>query len=321
MRKTTILLVALGFLVQPQAAFSQGMFETGGIDSMAVGLGAGLGASIGKGMLVNKTYQAGVNAEMSAAQILQLQTRAIEQYMKLGCDFQAKKQWQNAEKSFRYVLQVSTIRDGYGSPKSSPALQHLAQVSAAQGNLLDAIGFQERVVNLAKNQKLPEPASVISAQIGLCNYYLQKQDYHSAEPVIEESYELAQKSSSLPLEKRRVVARTYGNLLRKIGKKEKAEQVDPSPIATNPTTLAPSPPPSSIPPTAPVSTAPATSTTSPATSAALSSPLSTTTATSIASPSSPGLTAVNASSAQPQSKSSNSTDLPSQSASPPKDGQ
>jgi tetratricopeptide (TPR) repeat protein len=237
MRLSTLVAITISYFIYPQMVFSQSIFEAGGVDSMSVGLGAGLGASLGKGMLVNKTYQAGVDAEMSAAQILQLRTRAIEQYMKVGCDYQAKKQWQNAEKSFRYVLQVSTLRDGAGSPKALPPLQHLAQVSAAQGNLLDAINFQERVVGLAKNQKFAEPGAIISAEIGLSNYYLQKHDYQSAEPVLEESYELAQKNPSLPQEKRRVVTRTYANLLRKLGKNEKAEQIEPSPSTSTSVTV------------------------------------------------------------------------------------
>jgi tetratricopeptide (TPR) repeat protein len=246
MKRSALLAFAIGYCILPQAVQAQSIFEAGGVDSMAVGLGAGLGASLSKGMLVNKTYQAGVNAELSAAQILQLQTHAIDQYMKLGCEYQAKKQWQNAEKSFRYVLQVSTLRDGPGSVKASPSLQHLAQVSAAQGNLFDAIGFQERVVGLAKNQRIPEPGSIISAQVALSNYYLQKQDYQHAEPVLQESYDLAQRSPALPQAKREVLTKTYARLLRKIGKGERAEQIDPSPIASTSSTALP-PLPSSMP--------------------------------------------------------------------------
>jgi tetratricopeptide (TPR) repeat protein len=231
--KATVACLIIGTtsVINPLPSFSQSIFEAGGVDSMAVGLGAGLGASIGKGMLVNQTYRAGVNAQLSAAQALQLQTKAIERYMKLGCEYQAKKNWQDAEKSFRYVLQVSAMRDGPGSPKATSPLQHLAQVSAAQGNLFDAINFQSRVVSLAKNQPFVEPGTIIAAQMGLCNYYLQKQDYRGAEPVLEESYELTQRSPTLPANKKVVVAKAYGNILRKLGKIQKAEEVDPSPVA------------------------------------------------------------------------------------------
>ena len=226
--KNTLLatLSLLSLLSQPVLA--QGIFESGGVDASAVGLGAGLAASLGRGQLVRQTYQSAVDAQMTAAQVLQLQSKAIDQYMKLGCKYQAAKQWQNAEKSFRYVLQVSSLRDGPGSPKMVPTLQHLVGVSQAQGNLYDAIGFQERVVGFAKNSKVPDPVSVISSEIALSNLYLQKQDYQSAEPVIRESYELSKITPSQTDQKRIVVIRTYAEVLRHLKKDAEAEKLEAS---------------------------------------------------------------------------------------------
>jgi tetratricopeptide (TPR) repeat protein len=225
MRKTGLFLLAFVPLFLPTPAISQAIFESGSIDSMSVGLGAGLAASLGGGKVVGRTYQSAVDAQMSAAQALSLQTKAIEQYMALGCQYQTKKQWQNAEKSFRYVLQVSALRDGPGSPKMVPTLQHLVGVSTAQGNLYDAIGFQTRVLGFAKNAKISDPASVLNAEIALSNLYLQQQDYHSAEPLIKESYEKSQ-SAEFPLEKRKVIVRTYAEVLRKLKKDEEALKLE-----------------------------------------------------------------------------------------------
>jgi hypothetical protein len=55
MRLSTLVAIAITYFIYPQMVSSQSIFEAGGVDSMSVGLGAGLGASIGKGMLVNNS--------------------------------------------------------------------------------------------------------------------------------------------------------------------------------------------------------------------------------------------------------------------------
>ncbi len=224
MKKLHLCLVALPLLLT-RPALAQGIFESGSVDAMSVGLGAGLAASLGRGALVRNTYQSAADAQMSAAEALQVRTKAIEQYMKLGCQYQAKKQWQNAEKSFRYVLQVSALRDGPGSPKMVPTLQHLVGVSHAQGNIYDAVGFQERIVGFAKNQKIPDPVSVISAEITLSNLYLEQKNYLKAEPILQESYGLSQKLPPEADAKRQVVIRTYAEVLRRLKKDELANSI------------------------------------------------------------------------------------------------
>ena len=226
MRKINLLVVAALAITVSHPVLAQSIFEAGSVDAMSVGLGAGLAASLGRGAVVGRTYQSAADAQMSAAQALQLQSRAIEQYIKLGCQFQAKKEWQNAEKSFRYVLKVSALRDGPGSPKMVPTLQHLVGVSQAQGNLYDAIGFQERIVNFAKYQKVPDPASVVNSEIALSNLYLQKEDYRGAESVLRESYDLSQSSKAISDEKRSVTTHAYAQLLRKLKKDELANHIE-----------------------------------------------------------------------------------------------
>ncbi|HEY9756390.1 MAG TPA: hypothetical protein V6C97_14585 [Oculatellaceae cyanobacterium] len=227
MKISRLLLPAATLLLVSPPVLAQGFLESANMDAMSVGLGAGLAASLGRGALVGRTYQTAADAQMSAAQALQVQTKAIQQYMKLGCQYEAKKQWQNAEKSFRYVMQVSTMRDGVGSPKMVPTLQHLVHVSEAQGNIFDAIGFQQRVLQFAKNEKIPDPITVISEEIRLSNLYLSQQDYQHAEAQAEDSYVRAKAANTtLPKEKRLVVLKTYAELLRKMKKDAQAAGIE-----------------------------------------------------------------------------------------------
>lgn len=222
-----LLLAATALLLVSPPVLAQGFLESANMDAMSVGLGAGLAASLGRGALVGRTYQTAADAQMSAAQALQVQTKAIQQYMKLGCQYEAKKQWQNAEKSFRYVMQVSMMRDGVGSPKMVPTLQHLVHVSEAQGNIFDAIGFQQRVLQFAKNEKIPDPITVISEEIRLSNLYLSQQDYQHAEAQAEDSYIRAKAANTtLPKERRLLVLKTYAQLLRKMKKDAQAAGIE-----------------------------------------------------------------------------------------------
>ncbi|HEY9683102.1 MAG TPA: hypothetical protein V6C86_16105 [Oculatellaceae cyanobacterium] len=222
-----LLLAATALLLVSPPVLAQGFLESANMDAMSVGLGAGLAASLGRGALVGRTYQTAADAQMSAAQALQVQTKAIQQYMKLGCQYEAKKQWQNAEKSFRYVMQVSMMRDGVGSPKMVPTLQHLVHVSEAQGNIFDAIGFQQRVLQFAKNEKIPDPITVISEEIRLSNLYLSQQDYQHAEAQAEDSYIRAKAANTtLPKEERLLVLKTYAQLLRKMKKDAQAAGIE-----------------------------------------------------------------------------------------------
>jgi len=163
--------------------FAQGMIDAGGAQSAAIGLGAGLSASAGHGRVVTRSYQSALEAQ----QAVMAQTKAIEQYMKLGCQFESKKQWDNAEKSYQYVLKVVALRDGPGSSKAVPALQHLVTVNEQLNNLKEAIGFQERVVAFAKRASVPDCEATLTAQLRLSDLLVQKADFEKAAPVLAES--------------------------------------------------------------------------------------------------------------------------------------
>ncbi|HEY9682925.1 MAG TPA: tetratricopeptide repeat protein [Oculatellaceae cyanobacterium] len=187
---------------------------------------------------VTRTYQQGINPDLSPAQALYQQNRAIQTYSNLGYQFEAKKQWENAEKAFKYVLKVSVLRDGVGSPKMIPILQHLAVVASEQKHYPEAIGFQDRVVSFAKNSG--DATAQVMAQVSLAKLYFFNQDMDNAESTMREAYVLTQQLPSLPDDKKKVVTRTFGKILRAENKDAEAVQVDPDPndseVSTKPET-------------------------------------------------------------------------------------
>jgi DNA-binding SARP family transcriptional activator len=205
-----------------QTAFAQGMFESAGVNASAAGLGAGAAASAGHGRVVRRTYETMLEAEKAT----EAQTKVIEQYMKVGTQYEAKKQWENAEKTYKYVLQITAQRDGPGSAASVPTLRHLVVVSKEQNNLDDAIGYQSTLVDFARVARVPEPAAVINAEISLSNLYLQKDDYHSAAAVLRDSYTLSTNSPSLPPAKRKVALAAYAKVLRQMHKDAEADAIE-----------------------------------------------------------------------------------------------
>jgi len=175
--------------------------------------------------MVTRTYRQAENPDLTPEQALAQQNRAIQQYTSMGYQFEAKKQWENAEKSLKYVLKVSALRDGVGSPKMVPILQHLAIVTSEQEHLEESIGFQERVLAFAKNQSDPIP--IINASVALANLYLRQQNFDKAESTIEEVYSLSQETKSLPAERKLAVAHVLGTVLRKQQRDAEAMKIDP----------------------------------------------------------------------------------------------
>src|SRR5271156_3175871 len=151
-RSLALVLVLTPYLVP--AAYSQAIFESGGTNAMAAGLGAGAAENAGKGKFLQGAYRSAAEAQQAAI----AEATAIKGYMKQGCEFEAKKEWAEAEKCFRYCLQISSMYDGPGSPKMIPTLQHLVTAKVGQNELNDAIGFQQRIVSFAKLDKIPDPA-------------------------------------------------------------------------------------------------------------------------------------------------------------------
>ena len=142
MQKRQVIFFLMLPILLPMPTLAQGTMEFGAIHAGAIGLGAGLAASRSHGQVIRRSYEAMVQAEQATL----AQTKAIEQYMKIGSQLESKKRWSDAEKSFTYVLKVVALRDGPGSIKSVPALQHLVSVSKQQGKLGEAIDFQKTVV-------------------------------------------------------------------------------------------------------------------------------------------------------------------------------
>jgi hypothetical protein len=205
------LLIAM--LVAQQPCWSQGMMEQGGLYSSVAGLGAGLAASRGHGEVVNRSYEAMIRAQQAIA----TQTKAIEVHMAKGCQFEASKEWENAEKSFKYVLQIVSRRDGPGSTASLPALKHLVTVCHAQNKLDDAINYQKTVIAFTKAGKVPDP-SVPKLQLDLCQMLVEKQDYASAEPVLKEVVQADDSKSTLSNEQRCAALTTYNEVLSRLNK-------------------------------------------------------------------------------------------------------
>jgi hypothetical protein len=172
-----------------------------------------------------RNYYSEVNPDLTPEKALQQQNGAIQQYSKMGYQLEAKHQWDKAEKVFEYVLKVSAIRDGVGSPKMVPVLQHLAVVTSEQGRTQEAIGYQERVLGFAKNQ--PDQTQIINAGVGLAKLYLLLPDLDKAEATAQKAYKLSQDTVSIAPSKKQEIAHFYGTLLRKINKEGQAELIDP----------------------------------------------------------------------------------------------
>ncbi len=171
-----------------------------------------------------RSYYTEENPDLTPEKALQQENGAVQQYSKMGFQLEAKHQWDKAEKVFEYVLKVSAIRDGVGSPKMVPILQHLAVVTSEQGRMREAIGYQERVLGFAKNQ--PDPLPIINAGVALTKLYLRLPDLDKAESTAQEVYKLSQDTVSVSPLKKQEVAHFYGTLLRKINKPGLAETVD-----------------------------------------------------------------------------------------------
>ncbi len=221
-KQAILLLLGLGVLIFPAAGWAQAIMSGAGAYSAAGGLGAGLAASSNHGAAVTRSYEAMIKTQ---AAIL-AQTQVIEKYMTLGCQFEAAKQWENAEKSFKYVLQMVAKRDGPGSNKGMPALQHLVAVSKAQNKLDDAIGFQKTVLAFTKAAAKVNPAAVINENLTLSNLYVQHGDYASAEPLLKDTVTLCEEHSSLSTRQIKKVRASYVEVLRGLHKDSEADALE-----------------------------------------------------------------------------------------------
>jgi hypothetical protein len=216
----------LAFLTIPnlvsQPCWSQGIMEGFGVRASSAGLGAGAAASMNHGQAIVRSADTLARAQQAAL----AQTKAIELSMKLGCDAELKKDWFNAEKYFNYVLKVVALRDGPGSPKSVPALQHLVTVSKGEKNIDQAISYQKTVLAFTKASQAPDSSPVFNEQSNLSNLYVEKEDYWSAEPILRDSVALLNTNPSISADKRLKTLTAYAKVLRKVSKDAEADEVE-----------------------------------------------------------------------------------------------
>jgi tetratricopeptide (TPR) repeat protein len=217
-KNKTILLLLLSILC-PNPCLGQAMAEYGGTQASMVGLGAGLATSLNHGKAVRNSYEAMAKVQESTV----TQAKAIEQYTKLGCNLEAKKKWDQAEESFKYVLKIIARKDGPGSVKSLPTLEHLVTVTKAQDKIDDAIGFQKTVVAFRKASSAPDTNALVTAQTNLAGLFVQKDNYASAEPILRDSVSTCSSSTIISPQIRRQAVVSYAKVLRKLNKKDEAE--------------------------------------------------------------------------------------------------
>ncbi len=203
-------------------AQGQAFMEYGGVQAGAAGLGAGLAASHNNGAAVRNTYETAVQAQQALVQ----QNKAIEQYLAMGIKYEAKKDWDSAEKCFTYVLQVVNRRDGPGSANGIPALKHMVNIKVAQNKIDDAIGFQKTVVAFTQAAKNADPRNTLKTKMDLSNLFLKKDDYSSAEPYLQQSATLVEENKAFANEQKRSTLKTYTKVLRKLKKNAEADAVD-----------------------------------------------------------------------------------------------
>ena len=203
-------------------AWSQAMVEGIGVHAAAAGVGAGVAASANHGQVLKNTYEAALQAQQAAI----AQSKAVQQYMTIGSKQEAQKDWLSAEKSFKYVLQIIAKRDGPGSEKSVPVLQHLVKVNKEQNKLDDAIGYQKTVVAFTKASPGHHDGAVLKAQNTLTTLFVDNRNYTAAEPVVRQSYALCTNNPSLPAEDRRVTCETYAVILHKLNREEDAKAIE-----------------------------------------------------------------------------------------------
>lgn len=219
--KVYLLILALSPLAMPNGARGQALGEFAGVNAGVAGMGAGVAASMGNGALVRRTYESAAQAQ----QAMMAQNQAVEQYFKMGNQFEMKKQWENAEKAFTYVLQVIARRDGAGSAKSVPALKHLAAISQQQNRLDQAISYQKTVLAFTKAAKVPDKIAIVEESVNLSKILIKKAEYSLAEPIMRESVALA-KQTTMPRSDYQTTLQVYGRVLRQLNRQEEAQAIE-----------------------------------------------------------------------------------------------
>lgn len=250
-------------ILLPVPVWAQSIMEFGDLRAGAAGTGAGAGLSVGMGQknaVKNSFEKATRNMTQAQKAAFEAQTQAINQYWAAGCKYEVSKQWSNAEKTFAYVLNVITLRDGAKSPSRVPVLQRLVTATKAQKKLDKAIQYQKSIVDFHKSVSRPDERIVVRTQKDLTGLYLDKQDYSGAESVLKDSVALYAKYPTLPANDRIVTLKTYSTVLRKLKKNVEADKIEkgenPVSAVKNIQAVPPPPSPSSVKPEQAIELAP-----------------------------------------------------------------
>lgn len=167
-----------------------------------------------------------VSALSPSQQVFVVRTRAIQQYMAAGAQYEGKKQWDSAQSAYEYVLKVVALRDGPGSVYGVPALQRLVAVSRAQSKFDQAIGFQDTVLNFAKAPKTPDSKAIINAQMVLADLLVQNKELNSAEVILGESITYCTEHPGVSPELRKAAYKAYVDVLRTEHKDGRADEIE-----------------------------------------------------------------------------------------------
>jgi len=201
-------------------ANAQGLGEFGGLNAGLFGVGAGAAA-----MTQSKPQRNNYANPAQAQQYFIMQNRAIEQYSKLGNQYELKKQWENAERTFAYVLQIINMRDGLDSQKSIAPLKHLVTASDAQHKVKQAIYYQTNVLKVTKAAKVPARAAVVQESLSLSNLLIKDKDYPKAESVLRQSIALAKQEPVMAKERTTTLV-VLGKVYKAQNKTQEAAEVE-----------------------------------------------------------------------------------------------
>ncbi|MFA7340549.1 MAG: hypothetical protein WC028_27445 [Candidatus Obscuribacterales bacterium] len=191
----TCAVISMLALAHPSAS-GQALGEFGGLNAGLFGVGAGAAA-----MTQQRPQRTNYVNPAQAQQYFAMQNRAVEQYSKLGNQYELKKQWENAERTFAYVLQIINMRDGVDSQKSIVPLKHLVTASDAQHKVKQAIYYQTNVLKVTKAAKTPARTAVVQESVSLSNLLIKDKDYPAAENLLKQSVALAKQAPALAKER------------------------------------------------------------------------------------------------------------------------
>lgn len=213
-----ILSLALICFFATQATQAQGIFESQAVRGLSAGMGSGMAAGLSNGKVVQRSYERMVEAQQAGLAL----TKTINEYVSFGTIYEQKKDWLQADKCFRFVLQLIARRDGPGSKSTVPILTHLVVTSKAQNKLDEALAFQKTILSFAQSCKVPDTKVILQAQQDLASVYMLKQDYVTAAPILKDSLDRCYSSSEFLPKQLQSIKKKYASTLRKLNREAEA---------------------------------------------------------------------------------------------------